>query len=109
MAWSWSHTPEGRDNARANLYAMGREPLRAIWAEWEVFDPKDPGNFDSDTHDAALARASYMSNDSLADSIWSCMVDLSTCTNGGWLAWACPYGCWCHMVSFTSPEQVEAE
>lgn len=39
---------------------------------------------------------------SLAESIWSRMEELATCTNGGWEAYCCPFGCGPHMVSFSS-------
>ena len=46
---------------------------------------------------------------SLAESIWPRMEELATCTNGGWEAYCCPYGCGPHMVTFSSADELREE
>lgn len=94
MAWEWSHTPEAYANARRNLGRLD-DDLRVIWAEWEAYDGND---FDDSVYPDALARAEDIPHDVLADRIWEQMEEQATCDNGGWRAWACPFGC--HTVSF---------
>lgn len=63
MAWSWSHSAEGLDNARRNLHAMPVEDLRVMFAEFRAAQLKRPehgsrwdGNhFHQRRYDKALA------------------------------------------------------
>lgn len=113
MSWSWSHTAEAYENARENLGRMAYQTLQIIWAEWEAFEPSrdEPGRqFDSSSssqlneakYKAALETAKTLPKDVLAEAIWDKASELATCTNGGWEAWLCPFGCGCHMVSFSN-------
>ena len=112
MAWEWSHSDEGLANARAQLDVQGREWLETVWAEWQAYAEETRenacGNFDESKYTAALAKAVALPDDVLAKSIWDRMAEQATCDNGGWNAWACPYGCGCHTVPFSPVETAEA-
>lgn len=54
-------------------------------------------------------KAGRIAKDTLVDSIWEKAGKLATCTNGGWGAWMCPFGCDCHMVSFSTFAERMAE
>lgn len=107
MAWEWSHTAEATDGFRAQLHAQPREWLLTVWAEWHAkHEPEDGEEYDEQRANAARSEAEqWMSNESLADAIFDLACDLATCTNGGWEAWACPYGCGCHTLPFDAPEE----
>ncbi len=98
MAWSWDHTQEAYSNARANLFDLPQRDLIVIWSEWKASD-RD-GNFDSEKYAKAEAYAGDLPDDALADDIWEKMEAQAKCENGGYDAWACPYGCHCHLISF---------
>lgn len=108
MTWSWSHTVEAYCNARRNVESRGRDWLMEVWAEWEASvepDDAEPDEFageyfNEEMYADALRRAADMPEDILADDIWRRMEDQANCDNGGFNAWACPYGCGCHVVSF---------
>jgi len=108
MAWSWSHTSEAYDNASANLLALDHATLVEIVTEWDAYRPDaedaDSEGFSIEAHTAAHAADAYrdMCSDSIADLIWDRMSEQATCDNGGFNAWACPYGC--HTVSFDRAE-----
>lgn len=114
MAWSWSHTHEAYVNAENNLKALDRETLVVIFAEWRASMNRKgeyTDDFDQRRYDRALRWASDPNNittEGLAEFIWERMNELRTCTNGGWEAHCCPYGCGCHMVSFSTPEELAA-
>ena len=108
MAWEWSHTPEAYANAYANLQNRPREWLETVWAEWEASEYDTGIGFramDLRQYEAALAKAKELPEDTLADAIWERMAEQATCTNGGFEAWACPYGCRCHLVPFDLESQ----
>ncbi len=105
MAWEWSHTNEAYENARENLSALPDNVLATIWAEWRVHYREGFFNqFNEKKYPREIRRAhSWIYRglqDEMIDWIWEKARDLSTCTNGGWEAWLCPFGCGCHMVSF---------
>ena len=53
MAWSWSHTQEAYDAAKANCYALDHETLTVIWAEWRAYAHQSGvGSFDADNYPA---------------------------------------------------------
>lgn len=76
--------------------------MRVIYAEWQAYrqaDGEDGEEFNENTYEHAYAA--YDDEDtwkSDAENIWGWIEDLRTCTNGGFRAWVCPYGC--HTVSF---------
>ena len=110
MSWGWSHTGEAYDNARQNLFDLDKSTLRVIYAEWRARH-KDRGDgrgdFSPNTYAVALAVSASLEHDVLVDSIWENMSEQATCDNGGFTAWACPYGCGGHMVSFGREEEEE--
>lgn len=100
MAWSWSHTAEAYANARAQLEALDRETKVTIAAEWFAQSKTQRDHIDIKRYKKSMAKAERMPDDILHDFIWEKMEELATCTNGGWQAWCCPFGCMCHMVPF---------
>ena len=95
--WEWSHTAEGLANARQNVHALEKDTLLEILAEWQETDKK-------------LAKNEFLHDlpkDVLADTVWTKMEELRTCTNGGHEAYCCPSGC--HTVPFDLPEGVELD
>lgn len=112
MAWSWSHTQEAYANAEANLRNQLRDWLEIVYAEWRANQVKGGAQgqdeeFCNRRYERALkyAKQPEITNDELANFIWERMENLATCTDGGWNAWCCPYGC--HTVPF-SKEETEA-
>ena len=103
MVWEWSHTEEAISTARENLENKDRKWLEVVYAEW--FTAK---NFSDKKYEKGLKEAKKLDTEALIDYIWEKMSELRNCTNGGWEAWACPFGCLCHMISF-SPEESEDE
>ena len=103
MSWSWSHTNEAYEIARINLAGMARKKLEIIWAEWQAYTNRvdDPGAFNEEKYKAALKVAKKAPVECLINEIWEKASELATCTNGGWEAWMCPFGCGCHMVPFS--------
>tara|TARA_Y100000034_G_C6704283_1_gene310771 strand:+ start:209 stop:520 length:312 start_codon:yes stop_codon:yes gene_type:complete len=97
MAWEWSHTAEAYADAETHLQALPRETLNIIFAEWQA---NDSDGFNSAKHDTALKEAATLSREHLTEYIWQQASEQATCTNGGWEAWLCPFGCGCHLVPF---------
>ncbi len=111
MAWSWSHTHEAYENARNNLERLPREKLEVIYAEWLAAEGDIhfcPRLNDRRYLKALHGRAKQKTTEELVEFIWEKASEFATCTNGGWQAYMCPFGCGCHMVSF-SPEEEEVE
>jgi len=109
MAWQWSHTPEAYSNVEANIKAKPREWLEVVFAEWRASQNKrgipprtGTHKFNERKYNRALAYAKRpdITAEWLAEFIWQMTQDLATCTNGGWEAWCCPFGCGCHTVPF---------
>jgi hypothetical protein len=114
MAWEWSHTAEGLEAARENVHRLDDETLAVIYAEWRASTPGRYGDwaFHASRYPLALVGARKLvalSRETVADAIWERMEELRTCENGGHLAWACPHGCGCHLVSFSTPDEEEQE
>ena len=119
MSWEWSHSPEAYANAQENLGKMSANTLAVILSEWEARDSGQNcigGSLSLDIvkyrerlryHRAQLR--SGLVKDALANSIWEHARKLRTCTNGGHMAWMCPFGCGCHMVSFSTFAERMAE
>jgi len=123
MAWSWSHTDEAYYNAEQNTRKAEREWLEVCWAEIQSYkedlaeqnaervrNGEEPElypvchdqYFSNLKYEAARVKAKLKCRESLADEIWEYARERRTCTNGGWEAYCCPFGC--HMVSFDSKE-----
>lgn len=107
MSWEWSHTQEAYAAVSQNIYALPDDKLAVIWAEWRAAEPRgDYGDVDLNLHRyrRELRRAySWLRRDrrdELANEVDARTSELATCTNGGWKAWCCPFGCGCHMVPF---------
>lgn len=112
MTWGWSHTAEAYEAARLNLYNMDPATLREIFAEWKGYlcDPEANGTeMCPHCYEAARTEAARFTTDQLAGFIWEQAEDLRSCTNGGWQAHMCPYGCGCHMVPFNTEDLDEYE
>lgn len=121
MAWSWSHTPEAYHAARVQLDRLKKGQLNAIYSEWKYAQRKkeierleqeasDRGEELDIPFDAIVQKELFRTSelealkiphDILADQIWDWMEEQSTCDNGGFNAWCCPYGC--HTVPFDYP------
>jgi hypothetical protein len=99
MAWSWSHSGEAYEIAHRNLYLKSRDELKIIFAEWK--SRIDEHDLDEDLYDQFLRDAKDIPIDVLVGYIWDQMSEQAICTNGGHEAWACPYGCYPHLVSFS--------
>ena len=113
MTWEWSHTNEAYDNVRAQIYARPTEWLRECWAEIKARTVADDGcdedGFNNLRYDNALVEAATLPDDTLADDIERFASEQRRCTNGGWRAHCCPWGC--HDVPFdpVETETVESE
>jgi len=100
MPWEWTHAQEAYDAARRNLEKKDDEWLAIVLTEWRVdqkFKEEEPkiGDFDVER-----AWVNCMARDDIIDAIWDKMAEQRTCTNGGFEAWACPFGCGVHLISF---------
>lgn len=114
MAWEWSHTNEAYHAAERNLRKQSLKWLRVVYCEWAANSPRKPydpddedyeSGFDIKVYNETLAHLKKgkpsLTKEELADYIWERMSDQSTCENGGFEAWACPFGCGCHLISFS--------
>lgn len=112
MAWSWSHSSEGIQNAQDNLALLDREKLEIIFAEWRAAQGKHGiinrihADFNEKRYNRALAYAKDLTLDQLQEFIWEKAEEQAICDNGGFEAWMCPYGCGCHTVPFSSQEEL---
>lgn len=117
MAWEWSHCHSAYEDARRNLEKKPLGWLMEVLAEWEASDWEEERvitDLDMIGYNLTLDR---LKRDDLvdrgfgihfterrrrlADQIWERMEKLRTCTNGGHQAWACPFGCGCHLIPFS--------
>jgi len=105
MTWEWSHTQEAYDYVEDQIWRMDKETLQTIWAEWQMYHYCDQDMYA--WHDQAYAVFVWLANrmlrEQLAEVIWSGAHVQRLCTNGGWEAWVCPYGC--HLVPFSPPKE----
>ncbi len=113
MAWEWSHSQEGLDNARRQMESLERVIRETIAAEW-MGTPRCPYGLFSHSNDLdmklyrrGLKRAARWSDEKLNDMIWKKMSEYATCSNGGWEAYCCPHHCGPHTVSFSPPDETE--
>jgi hypothetical protein len=105
MAWSWSHTQEGYDDARTNLENQKLKWLKECWAEIQAttFDENFTAHFDSEVYGVKFMEAKHFPGDFIIQDIWDFAETQRTCDNGGFNAWMCPYGC--HTVPFDTEEE----
>lgn len=119
MAWQWSHTTDAcqsieqqlidKAESASNGEADDAEWLQVCWAEWVASDWRERNgstHLDLRKYELALLRAKRQAADhsygKLAEDIWNWSEQLRTCTNGGWDAWVCPFGC--HWLAFNETE-----
>lgn len=112
MTWSWSHTQEAYDQARINLMAITDEEwIDECWLEWQAHKPDaedaDFEGFSQEAVEEADRTKEQVDSNDKKEYIWDQASELRDCTNGGWLAHMCPYGC--HTVSFSPPEYKHAD
>ena len=100
MAWEWSHTQEAYDNFANNVRKLDRDTLQVLYAEWHAFDENETADFNSEKYKEARNTASRLPTDILARFVIEKATEQALCDNGGFNAWACPYGCPSHLVSF---------
>jgi hypothetical protein len=113
MSWSWSHTDEAYNNACANMANLPRKERNIIAAEWIAAIPHPKhgihfhAEFNEKKYDKALKRVSLWDGSQINVYIWNKMRAYATCTNGGFEAYCCPFGCGPHLVSFgdKSPQE----
>lgn len=130
MAWGWSHTPEAYQNFRGNLGRLQTSELITISAEWLARIP-DPDCFDDGFSAGRYRRAERRLQkrfrralqgeenprippvecfrETLIEQIYDNAESIALCTNGGFSAWACPYGCGPHLISFSRPDESDYE
>ena len=100
MTWEWGHALEAYANCRDNVAAKPRDWLVTVFAEWNSRRQLDD-SFSMVKYNRALKKAALLPDEVLADEIWNKMIEQRNCTNGGSYAHACPFGCGCHLVSFS--------
>jgi hypothetical protein len=116
MVWAWSHSVEGCEAVRGRIFAIAEcaqggdresmEWLGVVFAEWCGVIPG--GNWSHDYSDRGYLRGlrrAYSLGRRLgwaevAQEIWDKCESQALCENGGHHAWACPFGCGCHLLSF---------
>jgi hypothetical protein len=104
MAWEWSHTAEAYSNAYDQVHALPKRELLTILREWAYKDREDNGTLRRRAGAKRIAGFRLpaglrrLTQDTLADLVWSRAEEHRTCTNGGWAAYVCPDGC--HTVPF---------
>lgn len=114
MAWEWSHTVEAYQNVRDNILSIGekadngnteaQEWIREVWCEWESHNP-DADDADHEGYSPLLYVQAKQADVNLSYSEMAYIVShraerQALCEKGGHKAWACPYGCMCHLISF---------
>ena len=109
MAWEWSHTNEAYEYARRQVSCLTNRVLAEIYAEWKAHIPEK--YFGGELHQGRYAFAlrgaihrvkkAQGGREAMEDYIWERASEQATCTNGGWEAHLCPFGCGCHMVPFS--------
>lgn len=102
MTWSWSHTETAYQAVKTNIENMPRNRLKMIYAEWNAKEGENDLNDAKYTE--ALDAAEGLRNEQLAEFIWEKTNAQRLCTNGGWEAYCCPFGCIAHTVPFDEEE-----
>jgi|SRR5688572_33333795 len=106
MTWEWSHAPEAYAAAEENLGLLSRKRLLEIAAEWRAnVNTEEEKGFDEVLYRKALKDLAEKTNEALIADIWRRAEEQRNCTNGGWKAHMCPFGCDPHMVSFSYQDE----
>ena len=111
MTWSWSHTQEGIQNVENNICELNDTTLATVWTEWTCA-VRISGEFvlAESAYDRIFAQACKMV-DTLRTEMVDFIIDktnaLAECTNGGFEAHICPFGC--HTASFDVEEEIEQD
>lgn len=106
MTWEWSHTAEAYSNARENMSDLDDATIAVIFAEWRAAIPGEYGEYTLHTGRYTFAlmgatkRIANGERDIMEDYIWERASEQADCTDGGWAAHLCPFGCGGHMVEF---------
>ncbi|MDA9856614.1 hypothetical protein N9D23_00715 [Rubripirellula sp.] len=120
MAWSWSHTNEAYAAVEEQLNSKADEAnngdiedvewLVVVWSEFVASNWREDRvttDLNLRKYASAMARAKRQGEElgyeKLANDIWNWSSELATCTNGGWDAWCCPFGC--HLLPFSVQAQ----
>ena len=112
MTWDWSHTQEAYDNVYYNISQLSLETLREIATEIKTYQDmlaQRPERvieglsdreilWHPELHEMYLEQVNKLPADILVDLIYKFAAEQAECTNGGYEAYVCPYGC--HSVSF---------
>lgn len=99
MPWEWSHTAEAYWNAYLNVRDMTKAKLLEVLREWAYYNREEAGKH---AHFRLPYNGRKLSQDALADEVWTRAENQALCDCGGFNAWVCPYGC--HTVSFDRKE-----
>lgn len=113
MTWNWSHTQEAYDNVYYNISQLSLETLREIATEIKTYQDmlaQRPERlieglsdreilWHPELHEMYLEKVNNLPADILVDLIYKFASEQAECTNGGYEAYVCPYGC--HSVSFS--------
>lgn len=107
MAWGWSHTQEAYDNLRRQIAVQDREWLEIVYAEWRCakFDKYHEAHFRQKVYDRALIHVKKLPDGYLRKFIYEQSERQALCTNGGHLAWCCPFDCGPHELPFDRPKK----
>ena len=107
MAWEWSHSVEAYEAVRLNIGDLPRGRLMLILAEWKANVGDCSDSFDEEIYCSAMQdlERSFLLNRFFAEEIYDLAQDQATCTNGGYEAWICPFGC--HTVPFDRDSEVD--
>lgn len=112
MTWEWSHTNEAYAAVRENLERLPLTDLACIASEWYAWGGGGEDDFDSDKYNArysellAEIERGVLASDILADWIYDKASEQSSCSNGGWDAYVCPFHC--HSVAFHTESEVRS-
>jgi len=110
MAWAWSHTQQGYDDAREQLATQTKAWLATALAEWLLQeelaeDGPLPYGIGSERLTKLIdGNAIAWSYNELVEIVWGRAERYAACSNGGHMLWMCPSGC--HSVP---PNPVEME
>ena len=115
--WEWSFTQEGMENIRENVHRMDKERLIVAYAEIlhfrHVNKKNDSAKLDVSTwyktvYAKKLTEArkqAKWSTEAIAEEVYYFAEEQADCTNGGFSAYVCPYGC--HTVSLEIEQEAE--
>jgi hypothetical protein len=103
MAWEWSHTEEAYENVRENIKNVGGDTKMVVYAEWQAWhvnhsdEELDDTSWCGDCYNNVINNPENLPSD-IDQVIYDKARNYTTCDEGGFMAWICPYGC--HVVPF---------